>query len=709
MKLRELAVAMVATALMIMGVAPAAQATQGGTGGDGGTAKVWVCKYSGTPYVDETLKSGKNPIAVSASATTGTWFKDRHGQSYVLDQVTWRTTARDGSYSGGATCPTGRTFDWDWTYDAPTCAALTVEYPATLPSGQAKDVNVTIKNTATGATKTLNFHKGYGTWSGTQTFTFASHPQWPGWSQYAVTWIQVAGTNHHWQGSVSCGEREKPAKPEPRVTTGSWEISDYLCGTSTVKKTRTVTTTDWTWDATAWEWKPATASSTSTETKTRAMTAEEKAEHCGTTEIDVCSNIDGIQTSAPSGWTANSDGTCSKCKPPKVDVCTNLPGDQTTVPEGMEVDEKGRCTTPPPVDVCANIEGDQAEVPEGMEVDDEGTCAPPPTDLCLNVDGVQAELPAGVEVDEHGDCAMEATTAYGDWNGAPVCGVSSYTKWRTGTLTTYAPALVDGVWEWVVDTVEDLGTFYMKVDLEEVVPCEDAAASIDVTPARCDAPGALGAVTAEHATAQEEPATTPGTHTVTFVAAAGHAFAGGASELAVEYTIEDQLTDGCAGEPQEPSIDGTLLGEQCTADAPYLTYDIVLDDPDGLSTDDGTATIRFVHPTDAALDWTTTVDIGSGRILWPGADVDEDGVAIAWPSWEYNAATEEWEPVGDGNYGWTREPDTQVIIEVNPTKEFTVTYPPATPECNSEPPTDIVVVLDAPPATAVTGVATYTG
>lgn len=46
--------------------------------------KVWVCKYVGKPGVNERLKGGKNPIAVSSNATVGTWFNDAQGRSYVI-------------------------------------------------------------------------------------------------------------------------------------------------------------------------------------------------------------------------------------------------------------------------------------------------------------------------------------------------------------------------------------------------------------------------------------------------------------------------------------------------------------------------------------------------------------------------------------------------------------------------------------------------
>jgi len=50
--------------------------------------KVWVCKYVGTPGVDETLQTGDNPISVSVNATggatVGEYFADGQGRSYVL-------------------------------------------------------------------------------------------------------------------------------------------------------------------------------------------------------------------------------------------------------------------------------------------------------------------------------------------------------------------------------------------------------------------------------------------------------------------------------------------------------------------------------------------------------------------------------------------------------------------------------------------------
>lgn len=52
--------------------------------------KYFVCKYVGTPGVDEILQTGQNPISVAASAikedpiVVGSFFADDQGRSYVL-------------------------------------------------------------------------------------------------------------------------------------------------------------------------------------------------------------------------------------------------------------------------------------------------------------------------------------------------------------------------------------------------------------------------------------------------------------------------------------------------------------------------------------------------------------------------------------------------------------------------------------------------
>lgn len=94
-------------------------------------------------------------------------------------------------------------FDWNWSYPAPSCSEVTVAYPGDIPSGQANDVNVRVATDR--GTRTLNFHKDDGTWTGTVGFVLASHPRWPSSvRRYTVEWVQVGGTNYHWQGDLDC-------------------------------------------------------------------------------------------------------------------------------------------------------------------------------------------------------------------------------------------------------------------------------------------------------------------------------------------------------------------------------------------------------------------------------------------------------------------------------------------------------------------------
>ncbi len=129
--------------------------------------------------------------------------------------------------------------------------------------------------------------------------------------------------------------------------------------------------------------------------------------------VDVCTNIDGLQTEVPAGMVVNG-GICTT-PPPPTDVCTNIDGLQTEVPAGMIVNA-GICTTPPsplpPVDVCTNIDGLQTEVPAGMVVN-AGICSatlseppfPAVVDVCANLAGDQLTVPTGFAL-VAGECSQ---------------------------------------------------------------------------------------------------------------------------------------------------------------------------------------------------------------------------------------------------------------------------------------------------------------
>jgi hypothetical protein len=68
-------------------------------------------------------------------------------------------------------------------------------------------------------------------------------------------------------------------------------------------------------------------------------------------------------------------------------------------------DEKGKCAQQQPTDVCPNIEGMQTTVPSGMVKDAQGNCAQQQTDVCPNIEGMQTSVPSGMVKDAQGNCA----------------------------------------------------------------------------------------------------------------------------------------------------------------------------------------------------------------------------------------------------------------------------------------------------------------
>lgn len=97
------------------------------------------------------------------------------------------------------------------------------------------------------------------------------------------------------------------------------------------------------------------------------------------------------------------------------------------------------------------------------------------------------------------------------------------------------------------------GTLSVSYTIAAQLVCtvNDATATVTPTAATCDKDGGAS-FAVNHATLTSNGGIldqTPGTHIATFTADAGHAFAGGAATLEIEYTIDAQLTgEQCAGE-----------------------------------------------------------------------------------------------------------------------------------------------------------------
>jgi hypothetical protein len=115
-------------------------------------------------------------------------------------------------------------------------------------------------------------------------------------------------------------------------------------------------------------------------------------------EPDACLNIDGNQSSVPSGYMLVG----SACI--QIDVCPNIVGAQSSMPAGFSYDNLGGCVSNI-TDVCPNLSGIQASIPSGYSMNN-GQCITDNTDVCPNISGNQTTVPNNLVIDDNGDCVL---------------------------------------------------------------------------------------------------------------------------------------------------------------------------------------------------------------------------------------------------------------------------------------------------------------
>lgn len=137
-------------------------------------------------------------------------------------------------------------------------------------------------------------------------------------------------------------------------------------------------------------------------------------------------------------------------------------------------------------------------------------------------------------------------------------------------------------------------------------------------------------------------------------------------------------------EPGTPTLAGSVAVGECVGDVPYISYDVTLTDPDDQVTSHAAALILSSGSNSVALPLGTLVDGHlSGRVLWPGASVDGAGNPTGWPGWAFENG--QWVETS-GNFAWTRG-SISAVIQVNPDLSVPLSYPAATPNCMTNPPT----------------------
>jgi len=125
----------------------------------------------------------------------------------------------------------------------------------------------------------------------------------------------------------------------------------------------------------------------------------------------------------------------------------------------------------------------------------------------------------------------------------------------------------------------------------------------------------------------------------------------------------------------------------CENDTPYVDYE-VQNVPAGLLAAGTTDfTIRWIAIEDGSNDVVEELVNPplSGRLLWPGAEIDGDGNPIDWPGWDFVAGV-----------GWVQvptnlRPTILIEFEANNVVSEVLSYPPSTPFCSPNPPPSVLV------------------
>jgi len=156
------------------------------------------------------------------------------------------------------------------------------------------------------------------------------------------------------------------------------------------------------------------------------------------------------------------------------------------------------------------------------------------------------------------------------------------------------------------------------------------------------------------------------------------------------YQICEKLNNtNCDTATVTVTIEGptmTVTGEGiCVNDVPYFNY---------------TSTANNFTPVNGlTLTWTDSNNNVvatmnnlplSGKVLWPGAVVDENGNGIDWPGWLL--VDGKWIEGSDGFEGL--RPTASVTFTLNPSQTIIVNYPPSDPRCTSRPTFKIDAVDD---------------
>jgi len=145
---------------------------------------------------------------------------------------------------------------------------------------------------------------------------------------------------------------------------------------------------------------------------------------------------------------------------------------------------------------------------------------------------------------------------------------------------------------------------------------------------------------------------------------------------------------------------------RCVADVPWLYYDIQVSD----GVEPGDITVTWTSA-DGTLTKTQTIawDEREGKLLWPGAAVDENGVPYEFPGWRPITEEDLINPPTPGTrfgdlildetvptYPWRdMENPATITFSINPSQSVLAVYPQALPACAIDRTPDVSIVKEA--------------
>ncbi|GAA4717483.1 hypothetical protein GCM10023216_01870 [Isoptericola chiayiensis] len=514
-------------------------------------------------------------------------------------------------------------------YLAPTCEGL--EHPdGGLSAGE--HVNIEVQNLLDGTTQKFNFHADSDEeYAGVTHFDPTDHPDWPGWTDYAIVWIQVNALNYHWKGFVECGELPAEVSPVVEVTQAQCEAQPGVVLGQTIVSTAGI----------------AVHGAVGAEVVVKDAAGEVVVGDdlldldAGAYTVTVTLGADQEFGELGDGWTAEGGVATFTAVIDELEDCWEL----VVVEPAVSV-----------TDVCGLTDDTVTGVPTV---------------------GVSYSVPE-LETPETWTIVATAVEGY-------VFDDEKTTRTFTGTFEdqqcpepspspSVEPSPSPSPSE---DPTPEPSPSPSDEPTEEPSPEPSEDPTPTPTPSPSDEPSL-------------EPSPSPSPSEDPTPGPSPSPSDEPTEEPSPEPSEDPTPTPTETPEPTKASLDGSVAVGECVADAPWIAYEIELEDPDGQAVPDENGQYpAYLVLTDGTNE--ATISLGvlgedgtlSGRALWPGASVADDGVtATGWPGWTQDAEGR-WVET-DENYAWTRG-DVDATLVVNPDIAVALDYPDATPECANPP------------------------